>query len=254
MESEPSYLVTNPKLVLNRLNQLIKNRCIVSAFFGEPERSFMTSIISIDPQKKIIELDCAQDEKLNNALLSSPKVQFRTEIEGIKVSFSAKNIKHYKRDGEKVFGMPLPDSVFWMQRRQYFRVKIPSFHSHCYCELLLEIEKEVESETVIIPHISRFSLADLSITGFAFNNTTPAFANLMRPPLQYPNSVLHLHDENDNEARISFEIVNVHKIRSKGGGIIAQRVGCRFIELPLGFDDIIQRYIQDIEIQNRAPN
>lgn len=252
METESNYLVTNPKLVLDRLNSLIKGRCIVSAFFGEPESSFMTSIISIDPKKKIIALDCAQDEKLNSALLSSAKVQFRTEIEGIKVSFAAKNIKQGKHEGEKAFLMPLPESVFWMQRRQYYRVKIPSAHTHCYCELLLQIETEVEYEKIMIPHISRFRLEDLSISGFAFHNTTPAFASLMHPPLQYANAILHLHDDNDNEARMTFEIINVNKIRSSGGGIIAQRVGCRFLDLPVGFDDIIQRYIQDIEIQKRG--
>jgi c-di-GMP-binding flagellar brake protein YcgR len=252
METESNYLIANPKLVLDKLNSLIKNRCIVSAFFGDPEISFMTSIISIEPKKKIIELDCAQDEKLNTQLLNSAKVQFRTEIDGIKVSFAGKNIKQTKSNGEKVFTMPLPESVFWMQRRQYYRVKIPSAHTHCYCEVLLQIETDVDGEIIMMPHISRFKLEDLSITGLAYHNTTPAFANLMRPSMQYTNSILRLHDDNDTEIRFSFEIINVNKIRSSGGGIIAQRVGCKFTELPIGFEDILQRYIQDIEIQKRA--
>jgi hypothetical protein len=74
----------------------------------------------------------------------------------------------------------------------------------------------------------------------------------MRPSMQYTNSILRLHDDNDTEVRFSFEIINVNKIRSSGGGIIAQRVGCKFTELPIGFEDILQRYIQDIEIQKRA--
>lgn len=148
--------------------------------------------------------------------------------------------------------MPLPESVFWMQRRQYYRVKIPSAHTHCYCEVLLQIETDVDGEIIMMPHISRFKLEDLSITGLAFHNTTPAFANIMRPSMQYTNSILRLHDDNDTEVRFSFEIINVNKIRSSGGGIIAQRVGCKFTELPIGFEDILQRYIQDIEIQKRA--
>ncbi len=252
METESNYLVSNPKLVLDHLNSLIKSRCIVTAYFGEPQSSFMTSIISIDAKKKLIELDCAQDEKLNNQLLKSVKVLFRTEIEGIKVSFAGKSIKQIKKDGEPVFVMPLPGSIFWMQRRQFFRVKIPSAHTHCFCEFLLELETEVETGTIMLPHISRFRLQDISITGFAFHNTTPAFADLMRPSAQYKNCILHLHDDNDSEVRMSFEIIDVNKIRSSGGGIIAQRVGCRFLELPSGFEDTLQRYIQDIEIQKRA--
>lgn len=252
MGTESNYLVKNPKLITARLNTLIKNRCIITAYFGEPQSSFMTSIISVDQKNNVIELDCAQNEAQNTELLQSSKVLFRAEIDGIKVSFAGKSIKQSKRDGEKIFAMPIPESIFWMQRRQFFRVKIPESHTHCYCEILLKLEASEESGLEFIPHISRFKLADLSITGFSFLNTTPAFADFMRPSQQYQNCTLHFHDDDDSEARISFEIINVNKIRS-GRAIVAQRVGCSFSEIPPGFDAIIQRYIQDIEIQTRGP-
>lgn len=251
MENESDYLVTNPNLALSRFKDLLKNKCLISALFGENQSSFLTTIIDIDPKKSLLEFDCAPSEQLNDELLASPKVLFRTEFDGIKVSFRGKGVKRIKKDGEKIFVMPLPDSIFWMQRRHNFRVKIPEKHSHCYTQFVVTTRYEDETGIHSVPNLTRFKVADISVSGFAFLNVTPAFADYVLPPAEYKNCVLHLHDDDDSEARVSFQIVNVNKIRSNQGAIIAQRVGCKFTEIPLGFDTVIQRYIHDIELQMR---
>lgn len=250
MQKESDFLISNPKLVIGYLNDLIKNRCILSAYFGDGSRSFMTSMIALDAKKQVLELDCAPTDKLNSELLQSPKVLFRTEIDGIKVSFAGKGIKQIKKDGEKLFAMPIPESIFWMQRRQCYRVKIPAAHTHCYCQFVLQLEQLTDTGTVLMPQIARFKVADISISGFAFLNVTPAYSDHVQPHKSYKNCLLHLHDDDDSEARIAFEITNINKIR-EGRAIIAQRVGCKFTELPTGFEDIVQRYVNDIELQNR---
>lgn len=251
MENESDYLVTNPNLALSRFKEIHKKNCIISAFFGENQSSFLTAILGIDPKKRLLEFDCAPSEQLNSELLSSPKVIFRTDFEGIKVAFSGRGVKQVKKDGEKIFVMPLPDSIFWMQRRQNFRVRIPEKHTHCYTQFVVTTRYEDETGIHSQPNLTRFKVADISVSGFAFLNVTPAFADYVLPPAEYKNCVLHLHDADDSEARVSFQIVNVNKLRSSKGAIVAQRVGCKFTEIPLGFDTVIQRYIQEIELQMR---
>lgn len=250
MEKESDFLIRNPNLVLGRFKDIIKNKCIISAYFGDNNRSFMTSIIAIDSKKQLVELDCAQNDALNSELLAAPKVLFRTDYDGIKVSFAGKGIKQIKKDGEKLFVMPLPDAIFWMQRRQCFRVKIPEKHTHCYTQFVVTTKYEDETGIHSVPNLTRFKVVEISVSGFAFHNVTPAFADYVLPPAEYKNCVLHLHDEQDSEVRASFRIMNVNKIRS-GGAIVAQRVGCHFTEIPPGFEIVIQRYVQDIELQQR---
>lgn len=251
MEKESDYLIRNPNLVMGHFKDIIKNRCIISAYFGENNQSYMTSIIAIDAKKGLMELDCAPTESLNAELLASPKVLFRTEMDGIKISFAGKSIKQIKKDGEKVFVMPMPDSIFWMQRRQCYRVKIPERHTHCYTQFVVTTQYEDETGIHAMPNLTRFKVVDLSISGFAFLNVTPGLADYVLPPTEFNNCVLHLHDDQDSEARVSFQIMNVIKIRSNRA-IVAQRVGCRFTEMPPGFDAVLQRYVQDIELQSRA--
>jgi c-di-GMP-binding flagellar brake protein YcgR len=250
MEKESDYLIRNPNLVLSHFRDIVKNRCIISAHFGEAKHSYLTSIIEIDPKKRLIELDCAPDESLNSELLACAKVLFRTEFDGIKVSFAGKNIKQIKKNGEKLFVMPIPDSIFWMQRRQCYRAKIPEKHTHCFTQFVVTTLYEDETGVHALPNLTRFKVVDISITGMAFLNVTPGLADYVLPPKEYQNCVLHLHDEQDTEARVSFRITNVNKIRSNRA-IVAQRVGCQFTEIPPGFDAILQRYVQEIELQQR---
>lgn len=251
MENGSEFLIRNSKLVVDHLNTLHKSRCMVSAYFGEDNRSFLTSIISIDSKKQLMEIECSPLQELNDALLQSPKVLFRTELQGIKVAFSGKQIKQIKRDGEKIFVLPIPNSIFWMQRRQCFRANIPSNHTHCFCHLVLDIRQEDENGDVhLIPQQARFKVVDISVTGFAFLNVSPAYADYVQPSLVFKNCLLQLHDDAESEARINFEITNVIKVK-EGRAIVAQRVGCRFTQMPLGFDDVVQRYVQSIELQHR---
>lgn len=250
MDNESEYLIRNPNLALSHIKDLLKKKCILSVFFGENQSSFLTTLIDIDAKKKLLEFDCGPSEQLNGELLASPRVVFRTDFDGIKVSFSGKGVKQTKKDGEKIFVMPLPDAIFWMQRRQNFRVKIPERHTHCYTQFVVNTQYEDETGIHTIANLTRFKVADISVSGFAFMNVSPGLADYVLPPTEYKNCVLRLHDDQDSEFRVSFQIMNVTKIRSNGA-IVAQRVGCKFTEMPLGFDAVIQRYIQDIELQNR---
>lgn len=251
MDNESDYLIRNPNLVAGHFKDIIKNRCIIAAYFGEANHTFMTSLIAVDQKKRVIELDCAPTDNLNTELLASVKVLFRTEIDGIKVSFVGKGIKQIKKDGEKVLVMPMPDSIFWLQRRQCYRVKIPEKHTHCYTQFVVMTKYEDETGVHSVPNLTRFKVVDVSISGFVFLNVTPGLADYVLSPAEYKNCSLHLHDDQDSEVRVSFQIMNVTKIRS-GRAIVAQRVGCRFTEIPPGFDAVLQRYVQHIELQQRS--
>lgn len=240
MATESDYIVKAPKAVLGHFNDLINKKCLISAHFGDRNASFLTTIVEIDPKKKTLHLDCGPSEALDNQLLSSDKVLFRTEYNGIKVSFSAKNIKKTKADGEAVFAMPLPDSIFWMQRRQYYRIKIPFSHTSSYCTLNFKSDTDDNVETV------RFLLSDLSITGFSFLNPDPKWAERLQPDIEFDSCTLHLN--NGNQASVAFVIKNNVKVRNSTL-TLQDRIGCLFNSLPANFETSIQRYMQEIELQ-----
>lgn len=250
MAEESEFLIKNPKEIVSRLNMIIQKRQLITAHFGD-KQSFITKLIEVDEKHNVLEVDCSSVDELNAQLLLSPKVMFYSEIDGVKVFFSGKGIKQVKDKQDKKFVLPMPASIFWMQRRQNFRAYIPRAHTHCFIHAVLDIKHELEDGSeLVIPEQVRFKIADISATGFAFLNTTPGYANYLLPPQALKNCLIQLHDEEASEARIDFELVSSTKIK-KGGAIVAQRIGCRFTQMPLGFDNVIQHYVRTIELQNR---
>ncbi|OAI19512.1 hypothetical protein A1507_06915 [Methylomonas koyamae] len=250
MEKESDYLVRNAKLVYGHLTDLVKKKCIISAHFGEHNQSFLTTIIDLDQKANLLTLDVAPTELLNKQLLNSPKVLFRTEFDGIKVSFRGKSIKKSQSDGHPVFAMPIPDAIFWMQRRQFYRIKIPLSHINSVCQIEFTAPRDPGNADNAEPVKSKgvFRLVDLSISGFAFLNPDPQFDKFLNPEDKHEGCMIYLHD--GGQAKISFEIKEITKVRATMTAT-QLRVGCRFTDIPPAFESNIQRYMQDIEIQQK---
>lgn len=240
MSSDSDYLVRNPKIVLEHFKELIDKKCLITAHFGEMNASFLTTIVDLDKENRIISLDCAPTETLNKQLLNSAKILFRTELGGIKVSFSGKGIQKTKLGNDAVLSMPIPSTIFWMQRRKYYRVRIPLSHTGSYCRLTLSIDDKQITTT--------FQLNDLSITGFSFFNPEPAWSDYLKPESEFVDCTLHLHT--GHHASINFTVKNQIKVPNSSHGD-QDRIGCLMHSVSPLFEASIQRYMQEIELQQK---
>lgn len=242
MATDSDYLVKNAKMVLSHFNELATKKCLISAHFGDRNASFLTMIVELDNKKNLIKLDCGPSETVDKQLLESSKVLFRTELDGIKVSFSGKSITKAKAGDDWVFSMPIPDAIYWLQRRQFYRVKIPFSHSSSFCRLDLQAESDETQQSIT------FQMYDLSITGFSFFNIDPKWTQYLQPDTEFHDCTLHLN--NGNQALVSFVIKNNVQIRSSSL-TMQDRIGCLFTNVPTSFETNIQRYMQDIELQQK---
>jgi len=247
MPNESDYLVRNQKRIVEYLTDLFKGKCIISAHFGDNNASFLTAILELDPKNNIIKLDTAPSELLNKQLLSAAKVLFRTEINGIKVSFSGKNIKKTTSNDGTAFEMPLPTALFWMQRRQFYRVKVPLAHHGSYCKILCRSEAKSEGAEEIV-QTGKFKIADLSITGFAFLNPDPSFTGHFAEGNSFHECCLYLHEGSYSDVSFTIKDITVVKLTPTTS---QQRIGCLFTDVSPTFQSGIQRYMQDIERQQK---
>ena len=240
MTNESDYVVRNPKLVMSYLSDIVKKKCIISAHFGLKNSSFLTTIVEYDKNNNVLMLDCGPNASLDDELLASSKVLFRTDFDGIKASFSGKNIRKVKKGNTWSFSMPIPTSIFWMQRRQYYRVKIPLSHTGSYCQVRFKAENEGEQDQIV-----NFPLYDLSLSGVAFLDGDPTWSAKLQPQTAFVDCKLHL--QTGAEADIAFTVMDVIEIRASATST-QLRVGCHFDYLPPNFDNQIQRYMQEIEL------
>jgi flagellar brake protein len=246
MQKESDYLVSNQKLIVEHLTDLFKHKCIITAYFGENNTSFLTAILELDAKNNRLIIDCAPTELLNRQLLNSAKVLFRSQIEGIKVSFSGKNIKKIKSGDSPAFEMPIPSAIFWMQRRQFYRVKIPLAHIGTHCKITFNLDQNESTAELPLFKTGTFRLADLSINGFALLNPEPEFSEFFETGKAFGDCLLCLHE--GPQSNISFTIQSVIVIRVSTTAT-QQRIGCKLTGLSTTFESGIQRYMQDIERQ-----
>ena len=243
MTNPSDFLVRTPNRVLNYLTDLVRHKCIMSAHFGRHNASFLTTIVGLDPKNNILQLDCGPTAVLDNQLLASEKVLFRTEIGGVKVSFNGQRIQKVKAGSEWVLSMPIPEVIFWMERRQFHRVKIPLSHTDSYCQLTFSDDNPDHGG-----HTTRFALYDMSVGGFSFLNPEPDWAQYLRPEREFADSILNLQD--GSQARAAFVIKNNVDMRVSSL-CVQQRIGCQFSYLPPNVDSLLQRYIHSIDIQHK---
>ena len=238
MKNESDYLIRNKQQIINHLNLLIKQKCLITLYFGENE-SFLTTLVAIDPEKNILIFDYGPKEYLNQRVPHTIEVDFRTVYAGIQVAFEGSKIKKAKHLGEAVFSMPVPETIMWRQRRQFYRVKSP-LSKASFLRLTLEDYPPAE-----------LKLYDLSITGFSFLYDPDELAGILTLHSEFKDCRLIL--ENTAEDTVSFEIFNIIPLNPNKPDK-TKKIGCKFTSITPVFESGIQRYMQQIERENKQRN
>lgn len=232
MSDLSSFSIQNSRQIISHLSLLVKNKCLLSARFGANNESYITTLLGINEKNNTVILDYGSKEDLNQRILNANKVAFDTDYQGIKVSFTGAELKKITHQGESAFSMAIPKSLYWMQRREYYRVKSPLSKPN-YCQLILDDRKPVN-----------LKLYDISLTGFAMLNVSKEISDLLVPGKTFEQCKLILSEA--GEGMISFEIcakyiINPDKVQK------IQKIGCKFIKLSRSVEETIQRYMQQIQ-------
>ncbi|MDP3875695.1 MAG: flagellar brake protein [Methylobacter sp.] len=232
MSDNSSFLIQNSKQITSHLSLLVKSKCLLSARFGAANESYITTLLGVDEKNNTLILDYANKEYLNQHIVKADKIAFDTEYEGIKIAFSGSSIKKISHKGEPAFIMPIPKSLYWMQRREYYRVKSP-LSNPSYCQLIIEGREPVNLQ-----------LYDISLTGFAMLNLSKEISDLLIPGRLLSDCKLILSDK--EAGLISFEIcakyiINPDKLQK------IQKIGCKFVDISRPVEEAIQRNMQQIQ-------
>ncbi|MGZ4989536.1 MAG: flagellar brake protein [Methylobacter sp.] len=234
MSEASSFSIYNPRQIIHNLSILVKNKCLLSVRFGEGKAFFLTAILDIDEANSSIVFDFGPKEELNKQLLKSTRVAFQADFAGIKCSFKGLGLKQTLYNGEPAFTMPLPKSLYWMQRREFFRITSPRSKGS-YCQLIFNDQEPVN-----------LMLYDISLTGFSLLNSSSEISNLLEPGTQWEKCRLVL--SGTGEDLISFKvcsklIINPDKIAA----LKIQKIGCVFTKIAPLFESTVQRYINQLQ-------
>jgi c-di-GMP-binding flagellar brake protein YcgR len=232
------YLVRNPKQVLTYLKMLSAERCLISATFGTDNKdTFLTAIIDIDEKKQTITIDCGPKEYLNKKLLDSAIIKCSTKYKGIKVLFEGRKVKKSGKPGQPAFSLSIPSSIYWMQKRQFYRIKSP-LSKNSYCTISF---KDPETEEVTTVDLK---LNDLSACGISVLNESTDFSAQFSPSATFDKCSLVL--ENEETLNIDLEVRHKLPLNPNNPGK-TERIGCKIINPTPRVESTILRYMQNIE-------
>lgn len=144
------FLKNSPLAILGVLRDLQKGQVPVCIAWSSGQ--FISKILEVNPDELI--MDFGSQEFENTAVQRAAKVTITAETQGAKVEFTLPALQSGDFQDLPAFIAELPDSLYFIQRREYFRINAP-LHPAYFCKAKMP-DKKTEL---------RFRLFDLSLGG-----------------------------------------------------------------------------------------
>lgn len=120
-EEKEQYLKRGPLAVLAVLKNLLKNQTPVMVSHARGQ--FITRLLFADKERLVV--DYGSNDYENQLALEMSDLQLTAETHGAKVEFTLAALENDSHDGLPAFGAGLPDELWMIQRREFFRVAVP---------------------------------------------------------------------------------------------------------------------------------
>ena len=236
VDNYEKYLLHTRAAIIQKLKQLAKGKNNITAHFAAGKYSLLTQVVDVLTDKGLVVLDYGSDEKTNKKIIEAERIVFKTQHEGITAQFNANKIQKAKFQSRPAFACAIPDSILWVQRREYYRVRIP-FGDNIQCAL-------AHSQDTVI----EYPVLDISIAGIALHMKELDLEYTLQPGMIFERARLLLPD--GESGIVNLEIVNELPMK-EGNPDAGERFGCQFNDVSGDTSAMIQRYIYEIEQQNR---
>ena len=229
------FLKQNPLAVLGVLRDLHKGE--VPLRISWSTNQFISKILEATPERLVIDLGSQEYE--NRAALRAQNLSVMAETKGAKVEFVLPQLIHGDYQGLPAFFAPLPNSVWFVQRREYFRINAP-LHPSYFCKAKMPDKKEI-----------RFRLFDLSLGGMG------ALMDTARPEgLVEGMRFSQIELDMGGWGRFYFDaqliaISERKVVDSKNETITTPRLSFRFLNVGPGAERELQRIIFSLEREAR---
>lgn len=207
---------------------------LLTAYFDADPGFLVTVVLEVNADFEEVIFDAAVDPIAQKRLLASKHIVFVGFLEHIKVQFVARLAEETQHDNRPAFRVRLPESLLRLQRRDFFRVRPPISKPAKVLVPYGEEGKQYESLRVL----------DLSVGGLAVMTYPEKF--------ELPASRLIENCYLDLPGVGSISVtINVRHIDPLPKDEKARRCGCEFVDMPPASRVMLQRYINQIDAENR---
>ncbi len=223
------FLLHNKREISTELVNLSKKPDILTAYFNAGSEFILTAVLGVLNERGLVVLDVGPDDAITQRAIGSGKLVCTTRSNGVPVKFTCTQLRLAKFQGQPAIAAAIPDSLFRLQRREYFRVQVPRIHSP---SLLVQLADERELALKVL---------DLGLGGLCLVDTEGGF----RPNLleQYHRCRLSLPEYGD--LQVDIQIRNEGQYRH--GKELLPRYGASFLSLGAQENMQLQRYLYQLQ-------
>jgi c-di-GMP-binding flagellar brake protein YcgR len=234
-EQEEQYRVTSRTEVIAILRALAADNILVTVFYGGPDNFVVTRLLAVNPQYEEIIFDGVSNVAAKNAMRFAVGLNVHAFHNHIKVIFDSENAEPTLFEQQPAFRMRMPKSVIRLQRRADYRAKAPVLSA-----ATVGLNKQGLAEPLNV------RITDISCGGLSFS--------LNREKAAFTDNDIFTECQLDmpQVGVIDVAIAVRHVARYKdGAGRPMQRYGCQFLQLSGAKTTLIQRYINQIDVDRR---
>ncbi|MBE0510706.1 MAG: flagellar brake protein [Chromatiales bacterium] len=163
IEAQQQYLLHSPYEIETVLRDLARRAELISVYFDEGKGYILTTLLSVLRERRLLVLEPGADPVMNQTLLQAERVNCIARHQDISVRFSSGPVSQARYQGQSVLVVPIPDSLFRLQRREYYRVNTP-LALPLICQL-----QQADASLIRLP------VADISAGGLALHDPTMGF-------------------------------------------------------------------------------
>jgi len=250
---DSQFTVKNSNEIARKLHILERNKCLITVSFGG--RSFITSILDVDNKKRVFIIDESSQKELNKRLADANHAFFETVMSGVRVRFSVEKISKVRFSD--TFKVAMPDEIFWLERRQFYRIKTPIMNPpHCVITI------ETPRDGIIHTKHYTFDIYDLSLTGLcllyeAEKNVEQEEVNRVRLDALELNSTIgcqiYIPEDDEFPAEDFSANIEIRAIFPQNANKPDKNklIGTLFIGNKPSTESAIQRYMQHVQRENK---
>lgn len=227
---DDQYLVSQPLEVQSILNALRRKRTLVRLDVPDHSTAVISTILHIDADTGELYLDNAAAADVNTRLLAAPAVRLQATLDRILIEFDG-TLSPTQWEDKPAFLMARPESLYRLQRREYFRIEVPSKNPATFTVL----DPATENLNLVFP------VYDISAGGLRLIDREH---RLSETPGMIYDGRLDMPDLQSLE--ISLRVLRTSEILGENGKGM-RTVACKYFNLTTNKQIAIQQYIGQLE-------
>ncbi|WP_179405424.1 flagellar brake protein [Burkholderia guangdongensis] len=229
----PDYGRRNPLEIGVQLRNLVNRGDFLTVHYDGGQ--LVTRLLAVDVGARTFTFDWGALAEQNAGMLAAPRCKFSAAPDGVRVEFTTSTPRESRYEGLPAFTANFPDVLYFMQRREYFRVDAPVVDPYT-CSGVLPDGSPFQ-----------FDVLNLSLGGVGLRTADAGVASL-----EFGVRLNGVELSLGSHGKLALDLELVSRYSSElPSGTRRYQLGFRFLSLPGSAENTLQRLITQLEMKRR---